>query len=214
MSLAHTPGLQHGPGLRPPSPKTSRYVPATHMIHTLETKARVWDIDGEFGRGDSLLNDDQLRKTLADMVSYTILDAVERVSFKELTRRVTAVTKCTLRGHSGEAPPLRSRVKTAQQNHLLRSPSSYSCTYPAQLRTHCLPTKNVWTSSTVLGDPSCNKNSMKICPDTLQSVMDIAGINAKRCDKFFKTTLPIGCTYLHYDADGEVPTSMSLVLLL
>lgn len=63
--------------------------------------------------------------------------------------------------------------------------------------------------STVGGDPSCNKNSMRICPDTLQWVMNIAGVDARRSEKFLQTTLPVNYTQLHHSDDRDVPTSIS-----
>lgn len=57
--------------VRPSSPKTSRFWAYAEKVHTLDTRARVWDIDEHHGQGDELLHDDQLRKRLADMVGGT-----------------------------------------------------------------------------------------------------------------------------------------------
>jgi hypothetical protein len=59
------------PQPRPLSPKTSRFWAYAGKVHTFDTRARLWDIDGHHGKGDEILDDNDLRKRLADLVSCT-----------------------------------------------------------------------------------------------------------------------------------------------
>lgn len=61
------------PQPRPISPKTSRFWAYVEKVHTFDTRARLWDIDGLHGKGDEILDDKDLRKRLADLVGGTRL---------------------------------------------------------------------------------------------------------------------------------------------
>jgi hypothetical protein len=171
-------------------------------MHTTDTRARIWDIDGRHGQGDVIINDEGVHKVLADLVSlcdsfiHRQWERYQNINWGQLT--FLGIIPDTTRQQRGQATP-QGRNEGNFHTHVGLFIYDSAFAHMGSLR----------PNSTTVGDPILSDNPVRMSPATLQSVLNMAGVSATRARELFSGDFPICYTNLGYDKDGKTPAYIS-----